>query len=185
MKKFLKNLTDSTTAEFQEAESKWYNGQGYFPLFNYHLNYQFLSGKVDIHYEFRQSEFSNSSAIDGGSFGDRHLYKINCKIKTSHKYSNFSVMEIGVLEKLLSAYSKISYKIKCENKELKSIVEDNINLQRLYIMVNNSSEFSPQIEAKSIDGYYVLNVMYNTKLKNEESIQLFNDFCKDLIEYCN
>lgn len=185
MKRFFENLTDCPTIEFQEAESKWYNGHGYFPLFNYNLNYQYLSGKVEIHYEFRQSEFSKSSAIDVGSFGDRHLYEIKCEIKTSNKYPNFSVKEIGVLEKLLSANSQIKYKIKCENKELKRILEENINLKQIYNLVDNSSEFSPQIEAKSKQGYYVLKVMYNTKLKNEESIQLFNDFCKNLIEYCN
>ncbi len=185
MERFFENLTDCPSAEFQKVESKWYNGHGYFPLLNYNLNYQYLSGKVEIHYEFRQSEFSKSSAIDGGSFGDRHLYEIKCEIITSNKCPNFSVKEIGVLEKLLSANSQIQYKIKCENKELKRILEENINLKQIYNMVDNSSEFSPQIEAKSKEGYYVLEVMYNTKLKNEESIQLFNDFCKNLIEYCN
>jgi len=89
------------------------------------------------------------------------------------------------LVKLLSANSKIQYKIKCENKELRRFLEENINLKHIYIMVNNSSEFFPQIEAKLKDGYYVLKVMYNTKQKNEESIQLINDFRKNLIEYCN
>lgn len=177
------NIAKSENAELQMTESTWFNGHAYFPLFIYNLEYDFLSAKVQIQYEFRQSEFSKSSVIDGGAFVDRHLYDIKCSIKSSKTYPNFRIVERGMLAQLFRRKSEILYDVKCKSETLQSVLKQNKNLQEIFKVVENSSEFSPWIEAKMKNGNYQLNIMFNTQQKNEVALNLINDFCKNLIEY--
>jgi hypothetical protein len=185
MKSFFENLTESDNAEFQKNESTWWNGHAFLPIFNYNLKYKFLSGKVEINYEFRQSEFSKPSMIDVGTFGDRHLYQLKCEIETEKTYPNFSISERGILAKLFWQKSDSLYKVKCKDEKLKKVLKQNGNLKKIFIIIENSSEFSPLITANMKNGNYELNIMYNTQQKNEETLYLTNNFCKNLIEYCD
>lgn len=178
-------LKEDENAEFLKSEKKWWNGHAYLPLKNYHLNYKYLNGKMMIHYEFRQSEFSKPSVIDGGAFGDRHYCQVKCEIITQHNYPNFSISERAILIKLFNKNPNLYYKVECIDNDLKNFLLRNQNLNSLFRIVENSPELSPLIEAKMKNGNYDLNIMYNTQQKNENVLLLINDFCKNLIEYCN
>lgn len=185
MEKIFTKLKESQNAEFRKTEKKWWNGHAYLPLINYHLNYKFLNGLVKIHYEFRQSEFSKPSMIDGGAFGDRHNCQVKCEITTEKDYPNFSITERGILAKLFNRKTEFNYKIKCSDENLKTFLQRNQNLNGIFVIVENSPEFSPLIEAKMKDGNYELNIMYDTQQKSETILNLINEFCRNLIEYYN
>tara|TARA_R110000868_G_scaffold399453_2_gene673202 strand:+ start:3678 stop:4238 length:561 start_codon:yes stop_codon:yes gene_type:complete len=178
-------LKENENAEFLKSEKKWWNGHAYLPLKNYHLNYKYLNGKIIIHYEFRQSEFSKPSMIDGGAFGDRHNCQVKCKIEIDKSFLNFSISERGILAKLFNRKPDLNYVIKCNNENLKNFLKRNQNLKDIFTIVENSPEFSPLIEAKMKNGNYELNIMYNTQQKNENALNSINEFCKNLIDYCN
>jgi hypothetical protein len=185
MEKIFTKLKENENSEFRKNEKKWWNGHAYLPLINYHLNYKYLKGEIIINYEFRQSEFSKPSMIDGGAFGDRHNCQVNCKITTEKNYTNFSISERGILAKLFNKKTELFYEVKCNDEKLKNFLLENKNLNKMFIIVENSPEFSPCIEAKIKKEKYELNIMYNTQQKNGNVLNLINEFCKNLIEYCN
>ncbi len=178
-------LKENENAEFRKSEKKWWNGHAYLPLLNYYLNYKYLNGKIVAHYEFRQSEFSKPSMIDGGAFGDRHNCQVKCEIETDKNYPNFSISERGILAKLFNRKPELNYLIKCNDENLINFLRRNQNLNDIFIIVENSPEFSPLIETKMKNGNYELNIIYNTQQKNENALNSINEFCKNLIEYCS
>jgi hypothetical protein len=185
MDEFFAKLAVDEEAEFYKNELEWWNGHNNLPLITYQLKYKYLSAKVNVEYEFRQSEFSRPSAIDGGIFSDRHNYQVRCEIITNKKYPILNISERGVLVKLLKPKSYLNFNVKCIDKKLKSSLQQNLNLKNIFTIVENSAEFSPLIIGKMKEGYYELNVMYNTQQKNENSLKLINDFCTNLVEYWN
>lgn len=178
-------LKENENAEFRKIEKKWWNGHAYLPLINFHLNYKYLDGEIIINYEFRQSEFSKPSMIDGGAFGDRHICQVRCEIETDKSYPNFSISERGIFTKLYNRKPDLNYIIKCKDENLTNFLRRNQNLYDIFIIVENSPEFSPLIEAKMNVGNYELNIIYNTQQKNETALNSINEFCKSLIEYYN
>lgn len=182
---FFEKLKTNENAEFQKNEKKWWNGHAYLPLYNYHLNYKHLSGKIKINYEFRQSEFSKPSAIDGGAFGDRHNYHIMCVIAVDKNYPSFSIDERGILAKLFKKQPAFLYKIKCSEIKMTKMLEQNQNLNDIYQIVENSPEFSPSIIGKMNDGNYELHIICNTQQKNENALNSMNEFCKSVVKYIN
>ena len=178
-------LKENENAEFRKNEKKWWNGHAYLPLLNYHLNYKYLNSNLFINYEFRQSEFSKPSMIDGGAFGDRHNCQVKCKIATEKNFPNFSISERGISAKLFNRKTEFYYKVNCSDENLTNFLQRNKNLNDIFRIVENSPEFSPLIESKMKAENYELNIMYNTQQKNENALNLINEFCKNLIEYYN
>lgn len=176
---------ENENSEFQKSEKKWWNGHAYLPLFNYYLTYNYLNSNIIIDYEYRQSEFSKPSAIDGGAFGDRHNCNVICKITVDKKYPKFGITERGILAKIFNRNTELFYKINCNDSNLKNFLKGNIILNKIFLIVENSPEFSPLIEAKMKDGDYELIIRYNTQQKNEEVLILINDFCKKLVDFLN
>lgn len=180
---FLK-LKEKYKAEFNKSLSKWWNGHAYFPLINYQLNYKYLKGVIKINYEFRQSEFTKPSMIDGGAFGDRHNCEINCQIETDKNFPIFTISERGFLNKLFQKNGHVLYKVKCNDKKMQNFLYQDKNLNDIFEIVENSPEFSPLIKGKMILSNYQINIKYNTQQKNESIINSINELCKNLIEYC-
>ncbi len=176
-------LKERENAEFRKIEKKWWNGHAYFPLKNYYLNYKYLHGIINIHYEFRQSEFSKPSMIDGGAFSDRNICQVKCEVKSNRRIPKFNISERGILAKLFNKKDVLNYRVTCDDKNLKNFLQQNLNLNSIFRIVENSPEFSPLIEAKMEDDSYKLNILYNTQKKNENALHLINEFCKNIIEY--
>jgi hypothetical protein len=185
MEEIFEKLKENENAKFQKNEKKWFNGHAYLPLFNYHLNYKYLTGDVKIHYEFRQSEFSKPSMIDGGAFGDRHNCQVNCVISVEKEFPMFKISERGILAKLFRKTPAFFYFIKCNETKLTKMLKRNQYLNEIFQIVENSPEFSPLIESKMNNGNYELNIIYNTQQKNGKVLISINEFCKSLIEYIN
>nr|WP_321231068.1 hypothetical protein [uncultured Psychroserpens sp.] len=185
MEEIFEKLRENENTEFQKKEKRWFNGHAYFPLFNYHLNYKYLTGEIKTHYEFRQSEFSKPSMIDGGAFGDRHICEVNCVISVNKEFPMFRISQRSILARLLKKAPALLYNIKCNETELKKMLERNQNLNEIFQIVENSPEFSPFIEGKMNNGNYELNIGYNTQQKNGNTLFLINEFCKNVIEYIN
>ena len=185
MDKFFEKLRQKENAEFQKSEKKWWNGHAYLPLYNYYLNYHHLNSEVKIHYEFRQSEFSKPSIIDGGAFGDRHICDVKCIIEVKKNYPSFGISELGLFAKLFNKQNEKYYKVNCNENKMRKMLEQNKNLNEIFLIVKNSPEFSPLIEGKMNDSYYELTVLYNTQQKDSNALNSINEFCKNIIGYLN
>jgi hypothetical protein len=185
MEIFFEKIKQKENAEFQKNEKKWWNGRAYLPFFDYYLKYNYLNSLVKIHYEFRQSEFSKPSAIDGGAFGDRHICNVKCIIKVKESHPSFSITELSLFSRLFRKQNEINYKVNCIDNKMRKILEHNKILHEIFLIVKNSPEFSPLIEGKMNGNIYELNITYNTQQKDSNALNSVNEFCKSLIESIN
>ena len=183
MDTIFKTLQEKENGTFFKKETKWWNGHAYFPCYTYALHYQFLSANIKIHYEYKQSEFSKPSMVDGGAFGDRHHCSIKVNITTNKKNADFQIYERSFFSKLFKKQNTSSYQIKCKDTKLNAFLKNNTNLQNIFSIVENSPEFSPLLQAKSKKQNYSLYITYSTQQENGYALFLANDLCKDIISY--
>ena len=182
-KVFKKLHTEIKNSEYTKIEKKWWNGHAYFPLYYYILKYEYLKGKVIIQYKFLQSEFTKPTMINSGAFSDRHQCEINVALEIAKTTSNFEILASNFFKRIFNKKT-LNFKVKCNDENLKLKLETNENLSKLYKIVENSPEFSPEIYGKTTNNGkdYKIVINYSTQLMNPDIVQLCNLFCKDIID---
>jgi len=183
METFFNQLEKDENAQLLKVEEKWWNGNTYMPLLRYHATYHYKHIPIKINYEFRSSEFSKPSFIDQGTLGDRHIYKINCKIPSTSSLPSFDITERSLLVQLFTRKPQLNYKVYCKELKLKNMLKANLNLKQTFQLVEKSPEFSPIIEGKMKNGTYHISINFNTQIAQEEPIQFLHKFCKDVINH--
>jgi hypothetical protein len=161
MEIFLKKMAEQYDGTFQVDESTWYNGHGYMPLFIYTLEFNENNLKVKFEYEFRKSEFKNATAIDGGTFGDRHIFEFTAT-NSEKGFPNFIVEEVSFFKRIFLK-NKLPFHIKCESKEFINSILNNHNLKEMMRFMSIDPEFSPTIYGKTDKNIYNLKILFLTK----------------------
>ncbi len=169
MEIFFKKISEQYGDTLNIDESTWYNGHAYMPLLTYTLEFNENNLKVNFKYEFRKSEFKSSTSIDGGTFGDRHIFEVTAFYKNI-SYDKFSVVETYNIFQLFSK-NKTRYKLK--SKEDKIINNESINrsLDQIYQYVDIDPEFSPNIYGKPLDNDYEIIITFNTKIPHIKLVE--------------
>ncbi|MEE1900190.1 hypothetical protein V1389_17730 [Flavobacterium rakeshii] len=161
MEEFLKKISDRHNGTINITESKWYNGHTYMPLYVYSLLFNANDLNIQFRYEFRQSEFSKLKSIDGGAFGDRHIFEFTT---TSNKKEcpGFKVNEIGIFKRFISKRKSL-FTITSKSQSLCKTLLKNPDLNQIMSFVNIDSEFSPNISGKTKEDVYTLKIAFHLK----------------------
>lgn len=177
---FFENLKQENLGTLDIKKSKWFNGHAYLPITLYTFILKANEVPIEIIYEYRQSEFSKSSAASGGTFSDRHLCRILLKSINTNLF-DFSVSKRSFWDKMINRSNGSSYVVKCKHLELKKMLQNNENLNSIYRVVNESSSFEPSIIAKLDKGVLNLEIAYNTDRFNSNIIIDFISFLRTII----
>ena len=161
MEVFLKKIAEQYDGTLQVNESTWYNGHAYMPLFIYTLEFNEDNLKVKFKYEFRKSEFENSTSIDGGTFGDRHIFEFTAN-NSEKEFPSFIVEDVNIFKRIFLK-NKLPFHIKCKSKEFSNMLLNNHNLKEMMSFVSIDSEFSPNIYGKTDEDIYNLKILFLTK----------------------
>lgn len=174
MESFFKDISKKYGGDLNIRQTTWYNGHAYLPLKIYDLTFKINEKSIKIHYEFRQSEFSQSTNIDGGAFGDRHIFEIN-GIYNNIIYSKFNVVETNPILNIFSS-KKDKYRIKSKGTQLVLSEKAKVNLDNIYDYLTIDSEFSPSVQGKPINDNFEIKFLFNLKRPHVELIQYIIDF---------
>ncbi|WP_428741308.1 hypothetical protein [Tenacibaculum sp.] len=184
MEEYFKNLKEKEKGNLVLKKGRWWNGNTYMPFYEYTLNYKYKDSEIIFNYEYRQSEFTKPSMIDGGALGDRHICQVSCEVRPKKDSCNFKITERGFLGRILRSTKGDLFKVKCENVEMKEFLLKNQSLYYLYSIVENSPEFSPEIlgvkKDKLDEKYFQLKIRYNTQQENKSILFHINEFCKEV-----
>lgn len=174
MEVFFREISHRYDGDLNIKETTWYNGHAYLPLRIYDLSFTVKEILIKIHYEFRQSEFSESTNIDGGAFGDRHIFEIK-GIYNNIIYGKFNIVETNPILNIFSS-KKDKYRVKNKGSQLILNEKAKANLDEIYEYLNVDPEFSPSIQGKPIDDNFEIKFLFNLKRPYIELIQYILDF---------
>lgn len=187
MEGFFENLKEKEKGNLVLKKGTWWNGNAYMPFYKYILNYKYKDSEIIFNYEYRQSQFTKPSMIDGGALGDRHISEVSCKVKPKKGSCNFKIIERGLFRRIFSPTKGDLFKVKCKDDEMKEFLLKNQSLYYLYSIVENTPEFCPEIlgikKGKLDEKYFLLKIRYNTQQKNKSILFHINEFCKEVSDF--
>lgn len=159
----MESIAAKYNGELKMYSSTWFNGHAYMPFHIYDLSISNEEWGITIKYEYRGSEFASTSMMDGGAFGDRHLFTIvgTNRIK---RYSDFETLEVGFFEKFIRIKRNSKFfNVKSKDAELVRLLNENIDLIRIFEVSGIDPEFSPYIVGKQVATHYELTIRFNIR----------------------
>lgn len=159
MEEFLKKISDQYNGIINITESTWYNGHAYMPLYVYSLQFNANDLNIQFRYELRQSEFNKSKSVDGGAFGDRHIFEFNAT-NNKKEWPGFEVNETGIFKRIASK-RKALFNITSKSQNLCKTLLNNSDLNQIMSFINIDSEFSPNISGKAKEDVYRLKIVFH------------------------
>lgn len=161
MEEFLKRISDQYNGTINITESTWFNGHAYMPLYNYNLCFNVNGLNIQFRYEFRQSEFSKSKSVDGGTFGDRHILEFTAT-NNEKQCPGFEIRQTGIFKRFLSK-RKALFNVTSKSQNLSDTLLNNPDLNKIMSFLNIDSEFSPNIYGKPEKNIYRLKIAFHLK----------------------
>lgn len=169
MEDLFKEIAEKYNGSLNVSEGRWYNGHGYFPLYVYDVSFTLMGWEFNIWHELRSSEFSKSSAIDSGTFSNRHLFGVSVTT-TNSALSDFKIISLFLLYKWITKNNK-GFKVKTKNKKLKQQLENMPELKAVYKFTEIDGEFAPELYGVTKNGIYTLIIRYATQQKQVELLR--------------
>lgn len=179
VRRYFEELKAKHNGDLEVQNSRWFSGHANLPLHTFKLTFPINSSSFIILYEFRQSEFSSSSNVDGGTYNDRHICNIKYAIHNS-SYLNFNITKPSLISKIFNKNYDLDFAVKSSSTQLEEILERSKELIAIYKIVNESSDFEPLIVGKRKGDSLHIEIAYSTLFFKENIITEFISFCKML-----
>lgn len=155
----IEKIASKYNGEFTSQETRWFNGHINLPLHAYHLTINYNGWDLKMTYEFRVSEFTSPFFAHSGTFGDRHLFRIECK-NEKYKNADFEIFESNYLNRLFDTKDNL-FTVKSKNDALKKMLSKDSNLKTIFKASREDAEFSPLIIGKQKDQCYEITMKFN------------------------
>ncbi len=91
MEEIVRKIAEQRQVDLRKESSTWFNGNGYFPLHTYEIDYEHEGWTIKLNSEWRVSEFVRSNKIGGNPFSSVYLWTINASRHGLSEGYEFSV----------------------------------------------------------------------------------------------
>jgi hypothetical protein len=168
--KLLENVSAKHSGEFSSAEGKWFNSNGYLPLYEYAIRIPRPGLVIKIHYEHKANEFTTPGGMDMGVLSDRHTCKINCVFS---KPEGMIPFHIQAKSRVANIFSPGLFRLKCKDAAFKNRLKKNASIREIYELSRKLPDFKPMMEGKLRGEVFHVEIHYGTNRVMPEVLEKF------------
>lgn len=151
MEEELIEIASKYNGKIISQESKWFNGNAYFPLYHHTIEFEKKKIWFKIECEYRQSDFSRKRSVMFNAFPTESCtIQIHATFEVDTQKPTYKIDATNFITKLFRRNNRNGLDIHSKNENLKKHLEESQILQEIYLPENHKYYSKPSIKGKMV-----------------------------------